>query len=111
MLCLDGFLGFETRMFMFKAKGSLSNGNADVGIVRTVTHLFVLYAVLCLTTEENARRNLSQGIRKVPVGTVQCVFTVAFVGTGQVVDRDLPLIYLFIETSQLHLKQPVLAAQ
>ena len=30
-----------------------------------------LYPGICLTTEEKARKNLSQGSRRVPVGTIQ----------------------------------------
>jgi len=67
-LLLEGFLGFETRMFMFKAKGRISRDESYVGIVRTVLRLWVLYAGICLICEEKARTNLSQGSRKVLVG-------------------------------------------
>ena len=34
-----------------------------------------LYPGICLTTEENARKNFSQGSRRVPVGTVKTDYT------------------------------------
>jgi len=34
--------------------------------MRTVSHLFGFYPGICLTTEEKARKNLSQGSRRVP---------------------------------------------
>jgi hypothetical protein len=36
-----------------------------------VTRLCELYRGICLTTEEKARENLSQGSRRVPVGTMK----------------------------------------
>jgi len=41
-----------------------------LGRVRAVHSLCELYPDICLTTEENARRNLSQDSRRVPVGTM-----------------------------------------
>ena len=38
--------------------------------VRTVPHLCGFYPGICLTTEEKARKNLSQGSRRVPVRTM-----------------------------------------
>jgi len=38
-----------------------------------VPRLCKLYPGICLKTEEKARKNLSQGSRKVPVGTIICV--------------------------------------
>jgi len=34
-----------------------------------------LYRGICLTTEEKARKNLSQGSRKVPAGTMKTEYT------------------------------------
>jgi len=39
--------------------------------VQVVTHLCELYPGICFTTEEKARKNLSQGSRRVPVGTMR----------------------------------------
>ena len=36
-----------------------------------MSHLWGLYPGICLTTEEKARKNLSQGSRRVPVGTMK----------------------------------------
>jgi hypothetical protein len=41
----------------------------DFGRVRAVARLGELHPGICLTTEEKARKNLSQGSRRVPVGT------------------------------------------
>jgi len=42
-----------------------------MGRVRAVPRLCELYPGICLTTEEKARKNLSQGSRIVPVGTMK----------------------------------------
>jgi len=42
-----------------------------MGRVGAVPRLCVLYSVICLTTEEKARKNLSQGSRRVPVRTMK----------------------------------------
>ena len=39
--------------------------------VRAVPHLCGLYPSMCLTTEEKSRKNLSQGSRSVPAGTMK----------------------------------------
>jgi len=41
------------------------------GRVRAVPHLCGFYPDICLTTEEKARKNLSQGSRRVPAGTMK----------------------------------------
>ena len=43
--------------------------------MRTVPRLCELYPGICLTTEEKARKNLSQGSRRVPVGTMKTEYT------------------------------------
>jgi hypothetical protein len=43
--------------------------------VRTVPRLCQLYPGICLTTEEKARKNLSQGSRRMPVGTLKTEYT------------------------------------
>ena len=43
--------------------------------MRAVPRLCELYPVICLTTEEKARKNLSQGSRRVPVGTMETEYT------------------------------------
>ena len=40
----------------------------NLGRVRAVPRFCDLYPDICLTTEEKARKNLSQGRRRVPVG-------------------------------------------
>ena len=42
-----------------------------IGEVWSVPRLCELYPGICLTTEEKARKNLSQGSRRVPVGTMK----------------------------------------
>jgi len=42
----------------------------NLGRVRTVPRLCDLYPGICLTTEEKARKNLSQGSRRVLAGTM-----------------------------------------
>ena len=42
-----------------------------MGRVRAVPHLSELYPSICLTTEEKAQKNLSQGSRRAPVGTMK----------------------------------------
>ena len=41
------------------------------GRVQAVPRLCELYPGMCLTTEEKARKNLSQGSRRVPAGTMK----------------------------------------
>ena len=43
----------------------------NFGRARAVPRLCELHSGICLTTEEKARKNLSQGSRKVPVGTMK----------------------------------------
>jgi len=47
----------------------------NLGRVRAVPRLRVLYPGICLTTEEKARGNLSQGSPRVPVGTMKTNYT------------------------------------
>jgi len=46
-----------------------------MGRVRAVPSLCELYPDICLTTEEKARKTLSQGRRRVPVGTMKTEYT------------------------------------
>ena len=46
-----------------------------MGRVRAVPCLCVLYPGICLTTEEKARKTLSQGSWRVPVGTMKTEYT------------------------------------
>jgi hypothetical protein len=46
-----------------------------LGKVRVMPHLCELYPGICLTTEEKARKNLSQGSRRVPVGVMETEYT------------------------------------
>jgi hypothetical protein len=43
----------------------------NFGRVRATFHLCGLYPGICLTTEEKARKNLSQGSQRVPAGTMK----------------------------------------
>ena len=43
----------------------------NFGRMRAVPRLCGLYPGICLTTEEKARKNLSQGSRRVPAGTMK----------------------------------------
>jgi hypothetical protein len=43
----------------------------NFGRWRVVPRLCGLYPGICLTTEEKARKNLSQGSRRVPAGTMK----------------------------------------
>jgi len=43
--------------------------------VLAVLRLCELYPGICLTTEEKARKNLSQGSRRVPAGTIKTIYT------------------------------------
>jgi len=47
----------------------------NLGRVRAMLRLCELYPGICLTTEEKARKNLSQGSRRVPAGTVKTEYT------------------------------------
>jgi len=46
-----------------------------MGRVRTVPRLCELYPGICLTTEEKTRKNLSQGSRRMPAGTMKTEYT------------------------------------
>jgi hypothetical protein len=43
--------------------------------MRTVPRLCEVYPGICLTTEEKARENLSQGSRRMPVDTMKTEYT------------------------------------
>jgi hypothetical protein len=47
----------------------------NLGRVRAVPRLCELYPGICLKTEEKARKNLSQGNRRVPDGTMKTAYT------------------------------------
>jgi hypothetical protein len=47
----------------------------NLGRVRAVPRPCELYPGIRLTTEEKARKNLSQGSRKVPAGTMKTEYT------------------------------------
>jgi len=46
-----------------------------MGRLRAVPRHCGLYSGICLTTEEEARKNLNQGSRRVPVGTMKTEYT------------------------------------
>jgi hypothetical protein len=43
--------------------------------MRTVPRLCDVYLGICLPTDEKARKNLSQGSRRMPVGTMKTEYT------------------------------------
>ena len=47
----------------------------NLGRVRAKPRLCEFYPGICLTTEEKARKNLSQGSRRVPVGKMKTEYT------------------------------------
>jgi hypothetical protein len=63
-LWLEGFRGFEPRVVILMWK---SAGRAP--------SLRVIYPGICLTTEEEARKNLSHGSGRVPVGRMKIEYT------------------------------------
>jgi hypothetical protein len=54
---------------------STQNSTINLGRVLAVPRLCELYSGICLTSEEKARKNLSQGSRRVPVGTMKTGYT------------------------------------
>jgi len=51
------------------------NDTINLRTVRAVPRLCELYPGICLTSDENARENLSQGSRRVAVGTMKTEYT------------------------------------
>jgi hypothetical protein len=51
------------------------NNTINLGSVRAVPRLYELYPDICLRTEEKARKNLSQGSRRVAAGTMKTEYT------------------------------------
>jgi len=54
---------------------STQNNTSSLGRVRAVPRLCELYRGICLTHEEKAWKNISQGSRRVPVGTMKTEYT------------------------------------
>jgi len=54
---------------------SIQNNTINLGTVRAVPCLCELYGGICLTAEEKAWKNLSQGGRRVPAGTMKTEYT------------------------------------
>ena len=52
--------------------------------MRTVPRLCNVYPGICLTTEEKARKNLSQGSRRMPVGTTNTEYTAQSIQTVRI---------------------------
>ena len=61
----------RTQTGQTKIKDELLKNYRLMGRVRAVLRLCELYTGICLTTEEKARKKLSQGCRRVPVGTMK----------------------------------------
>jgi len=56
--------------------------------VQAVPHLFELYPGICLTTEEKARKNLSEGTRRMPVGAMKTEYTEQSMQTIRISDNN-----------------------
>jgi hypothetical protein len=54
---------------------STQSNTTNLGTVLAVSRLCELYPGTCLTTEGKARINLSQGIRRVPLGAMKTEYT------------------------------------
>ena len=67
--------GIRTQSGQTKINDELLKNYRLIGRVRAVTCLCELYPGVCLTTEEKAWKNLSQGSRRVPVGTMKTEYT------------------------------------
>ena len=62
--------------------------------MRAVPSLCELYPGICLTTEEKARENLSQGSRRMPVGTMETEYTEQSIQTIRIHKQDNKNTYL-----------------
>jgi len=67
---------FDTRWQQYSTHlhtNDTQNNTINLGSVRAVPRVCESYPGICLTTEEKAWKNLSQGSRRVPVGTVRTI--------------------------------------
>jgi outer membrane receptor for monomeric catechols len=63
---------FTHKQYTEQHKTNKTQNNTKIfGRVLAVPRLCDLYPGICLTTEEKARKNLSQGSRRVPAGTMK----------------------------------------
>ena len=67
--------------------------------MRAVPRLCELYPGICLTTEEKARKNLSQGSRRVPAGTMKTEYA----------EQNVHKNTQFTKIKQKHAKRNILA--
>ena len=67
--------GIRTQSGQTKINDELRKNYRLMGRVRDVPRLCELQPVICLTTEEKARKTLSQGSRREPVGTMKTEYT------------------------------------
>jgi hypothetical protein len=67
--------GIRTQSGQTKIKDELRKNYRLMGIVRAVPRLCEVYTGICITTEEKARKNFSQGSRRVPVATMKTEYT------------------------------------
>jgi hypothetical protein len=51
------------------------NNTINLGRMQAVPRLRELYPGICLITEEKARKTLSQGTQRVPLGTIKTEYT------------------------------------
>jgi len=75
MICLLSAVGLPTAGSTHLHTNSTQNNTVNLGSVRAVPCLCEFYSGICLTTEEKAWKTLSQGSRKVPVGTMKIEHT------------------------------------
>jgi hypothetical protein len=67
---------FTHKQYTERHKTNNTQNNTKIfGRVRALPRLCDLYSGICLTTEEKARKNLSQGSRRVPAGTMKTEYT------------------------------------
>jgi len=68
--------GIRNQSGQTKINDELRKNYRLMGRVRAAPRLCELYPGICLTTEQKARKNLSQGSRRVPVGTMRTEYNV-----------------------------------
>jgi hypothetical protein len=86
---VGGLVGGWMDRYLLTAIGLTAGGSSTVHIYTQTIHrttqliceecgpcpVFTSYTLACLITEEKTRKNLSQGSRKVPVGTMKTEYT------------------------------------
>ena len=75
MLTASGLTPGGSKIVHIYIKNNTQNNTVPLGRVRAVPRLCELYTGICLTTEGKVRKNLSQGSRRVPAGTMKREYT------------------------------------